>query len=80
MSEYVMETECTKCVHRQVCSFKEDYLKALEKLHDCDCYEHFNVKLNCKYFTRLESTKVATPTLTGVRYNGDDYAAVMTNY
>lgn len=55
MKESVQETECTHCIHRVVCSFKEDYLKVLEKLHDCDFDDRFKVKLHCNYCEYIQT-------------------------
>ena len=59
MKESVQETECTHCIHRVVCSFKEDYLKVLEKLKDCDFDDHFEVKLHCNCHEYIQ-TKTTT--------------------
>lgn len=47
MSDGVKETMCTRCDHRNVCKFKEDYLKALELVKDIP-YE-FSVSIICKH-------------------------------
>lgn len=74
MSECVKETECTKCIHRRVCGFKEDYLKALEKLHDCGCDERFEAKLHCNY---CEYTQAKT----AISMNCDDDGLIIrSNY
>lgn len=74
MSECVKETECTNCVHRQVCGFKEDYLKALEKFHDCVCDERFELKFHCKYYEYAQAK-------TAISMNYDDAGLVIrSNY
>lgn len=34
MSECVKETLCTRCEHRIVCKYKEDYLKIIESVNN----------------------------------------------
>lgn len=74
MKECVQETECTHCIHRVVCSFKEDYLKALEKLHDCDFDDRFEVKLHCNYHEYIQ-----TKTTIGMNYD-DNGLIIRSNY
>ena len=58
-----METQCTRCIHREVCSFKNDFLKAQESVHKtvvslhdcteinlCDIPFIYLVELQCKYY------------------------------
>ena len=43
MSDCVKVTECTSCVHKDVCKYKEGYLKA------CEAASNINVTLNEHY-------------------------------
>lgn len=38
MSEAVMETQCTTCSHREVCSFKDEYLMVQDRINSMRIY------------------------------------------
>ena len=61
MSDCVKETECTSCVHREVCKHKEGYLKVCEAASNInvtlkdhfanfDCVEY--IEVHCKHYER----------------------------
>ena len=59
MSDCVKVTECTGCIHREVCKHKESYLKVCDAasninvtLFDCIGY----IEVNCKYYLRASDT------------------------
>lgn len=40
MKDCVKETLCTKCEHRNVCKYKEDYLKVVESVYNASvCFK-----------------------------------------
>lgn len=39
MSDAVRETPCTRCVHREVCKHKEDFLKAVQAVNEATVHE-----------------------------------------
>lgn len=49
MGECVMETECTHCVHREVCGIKIEYLDLLSKLPEQVDNSNFAIKVSCRY-------------------------------
>ena len=57
MFDGVRETLCTKCVHREVCSYKNTYLKYLENLMKFNNEYSDNISFikkddpNCKFFS-----------------------------
>lgn len=61
MADCVMETLCTHCIHREVCSLKTTYLKTLSDLPRVN--SDFTVTLSCRNHQR-EVTKPRTNTFT----------------
>lgn len=45
----VKESDCTYCIHREVCGIKKDYLDLLSKLPDLIKDTRFTVKMSCKH-------------------------------
>lgn len=50
MSDGVRETPCTHCVHRTVCKYKDDFLKAIQAVNEATVHEHED--------NRMKMTKV----------------------
>ena len=38
MSDCVKETLCTRCEHRNICKYKQDYLKIIESVNNARVY------------------------------------------
>ena len=58
MSDCVKETLCTSCIHRSVCSYKNDYLNAVRAVNevsmswkDLKCIG--DISVNCIYHQNL---------------------------
>ena len=49
MSEAVKETACTSCGHREVCKYKEGYLKV------CEAASNINVRLDEHYLDGIRA-------------------------
>lgn len=55
MIDCVKETLCTKCEHRNVCKYKEDYLKVVESVYNAIvCFEADNGKHGMKKVTNYD--------------------------
>ena len=61
MSDCVKVTECTSCAHKDVCKYKEGYLKVCdaacninitlnEHFTNCDCVQY--IEVHCKHYER----------------------------
>jgi hypothetical protein len=50
MTNCVMETLCTHCIHQEVCSLKTTYLKTLSNLPRVN--SDFTVTLSCEHYSR----------------------------
>lgn len=48
MNDSCKETQCTTCIHLQVCSIKNEYLKILDTLPKCA--DDFGLTLHCKHY------------------------------
>ena len=66
MSDGVRETQCTRCMHRHICKYKEVYLKAVEAVSKVEVIENgitrtpitmlefLNpIELDCRYEEKL---------------------------
>ena len=55
MSDCVKETLCTRCEHRNVCKYKEDYLKVVESIYNANvCFENEDGKHCMKKVTNYD--------------------------
>lgn len=45
----VKETDCTYCVHREVCGIKNEYLDLISRLPEQSNNSRFTVKVSCRY-------------------------------
>ena len=43
------ETDCTYCVHREVCGIKNEYLDLISRLPEQSNNSRFTVKVSCRY-------------------------------
>lgn len=43
------ETDCTYCVHREVCGIKNEYLDLISRLPEQSNDSRFAVKVSCRY-------------------------------
>jgi hypothetical protein len=50
MTDCVMETLCTHCIHLEVCSLKTTYLKTLSNLPRVN--SDFTVTLSCEHYSQ----------------------------
>ena len=50
MTDYVRETLCTNCIHREICAIKTTYLDTLNKLPGIDT--DFSLTLSCKHYSK----------------------------
>ncbi len=54
MSEAIKETICTRCIHRDICKYKTEYLDTLKYVANIQKSPHYydfieNISVNCKY-------------------------------
>lgn len=55
MSRSCKETLCTSCIHLNVCSIKDDYLKILDTLPKYA--DDFDLTLHCKHYSESVTNK-----------------------
>lgn len=66
MSDEVRETLCTRCVHREVCAYKDAYLRYLETLVKFNSEYSDDISFitkeepNCKFFSRNHDFNLRT--------------------
>ncbi len=66
MFDGVRETLCTRCVHREVCAYKDTYLRYLERLVKFNNEYSDDISFikkedpNCKFFSKKSDSNLRT--------------------
>ncbi len=53
----VRETLCTRCVHREVCKYKEDFLQRLSNVGQEE-FTPIHTTLECKAYKKIEESTI----------------------
>lgn len=46
----VQESICSRCIHKDVCSFKQEYLSILREANDIRREDYITIEVDCRFY------------------------------